>query len=129
MLSREAVIITGKLGEIVTLHTDFIKNDEAIAIKPYSYQEEEIKQYEIWSDTRHYREIYQIYEHCNRLYIISTDHNLTVWERNSPKSVKYVYAIKFLTSSVQSFFFSESDPRNVFALLKDSVVRSFVPFD
>lgn len=38
MLSRETVIITGKLGEIVTLHTEFIKNDEAIAIKPYSYQ-------------------------------------------------------------------------------------------
>lgn len=40
-----------------------------------------------------------------------------------------MYTIKFLTSSIQNFFYSENDPRNIFALLKDSAVRSFTPLD
>jgi len=83
----------------------------------------------VWTDGKHYKEIYYIYEHNNRLYIISTDHNLTIWMKSPNLTVKYLYTIKFLTSSIQNFFYSESDPRNIFALLKDSAVRSFTPLD
>jgi hypothetical protein len=88
-----------------------------------------VKEYEVWADSRHYKEIYFIYQHSERLYVISTDHNLTVWEKGPLGRVKYIYTLKFLTASVQSFFYSETDPRNVFALLKDSAVRSFTPLD
>lgn len=39
LLSRDSLILTGKLGEIITLHTEIIKNEETVNIKPYSYQE------------------------------------------------------------------------------------------
>lgn len=39
MLTRDTIILTGKLGEIVTLKTEMIKNEELISIKPYSWQE------------------------------------------------------------------------------------------
>lgn len=130
LLSSKAIILTGKLGEIVTLHMDVIKNEEAVNVKPYSWQEEEVREYEVWADSKHYKEIYFIYQHVDRLYIISTDHNLTVWDIVSqPGKAKFIYTLKFLTASVNSFFYSESDPRNVFALLKDSAVRSFTPLD
>lgn len=88
-----------------------------------------MKEYEVWPDSKHYKEIYFIYQHTDRLYAISTDHNLSVWQIAPQGKVKFVYTLKFLTAAVQSFFYPESDPRNVFALLKDSAVRSFTPLD
>lgn len=112
---------------MVSLYIDFIEEGSNLTIRPYSY-EEEVKGYKVWIDSKHYKEIYAIYEHQNHYFMISTDHNLTIWN-NTKNGCKYLYSIKFLTSSVQNFFFSESDPRNVFALLKDSIVRSFSPLD
>jgi hypothetical protein len=43
LLSRDTLVLTGKLGEIVTLHTEAIKDESAVSIKPYSWQEEEAK--------------------------------------------------------------------------------------
>jgi hypothetical protein len=80
LLSKSEIIITGKLGEIVTLHTEAIKSESALNVKPYSWQEEEVKEYEVWTDSKHYKEIYFIYQHRERIYIISTDHNLSVWQ-------------------------------------------------
>lgn len=62
--------------------------------------------------------------------MVSTDHNLTVWQTLPNKTeVKYLFSVKFLTSPVLSFFTSQDDPRNVFALLKDSNIRSFSPLE
>lgn len=65
LLSESEVIITGKFGEIVTLKADLIVDGSKISIKPYSYEEksEEETQYEVWPDSRHYKEIYWIYKH------------------------------------------------------------------
>ena len=60
--------------------------------------------------------------------MVSTDHNLTVWQKQ-PLQPKYLYSIKFLTSSVSFFFTAEHDPRTVFALLKDANLRSFAPLE
>jgi len=66
----------------VTLRTEFISDETKVFIKPYSYEEknEEINHYEVWHDSKHYKEIYWIYKHENRIYMISTDHNLSVWD-------------------------------------------------
>ena len=62
--------------------------------------------------------------------MISTDHNMTIWQKHQNyRDVKYLYSIKFLTSPVQFFFHSEGDPRTVYALLKDSPIRSFTPLE
>lgn len=106
LLSKDALLLTGKLGEIVTLRTHIIKEGEAVSVKPYSWQEEEAPQYEVWPDSKHYKEIYCIYAHQQRLYIISTDHNLSVWQQAPPDRLKYVYTLKFLTASVNSFFYA-----------------------
>ena len=130
LLTEKSVILTCKLGEVVTIHADKVKPNTCLHLKPYSYQENQELPYEVWSDSRHYKEIYSIYEHNNRLYLVSTDHNLTIWQQMAHSSnVKYLYCIKFLTAPVQFFFHCENDPRTVFALLKDSAVRSFSPLE
>lgn len=128
LLSPDDIVLTGKFGEIVTIHSKLIKDRDSLVIKPYSNQEGEV-QYTCWSDSRHYKEIYFIYGHLDRLYAVSTDHNLTIWQVQGKSETKYLYSIKFLTAPVQNFFYSESDPRNLFALLKDSAVRSFTPLE
>jgi len=60
--------------------------------------------------------------------MISTDHNLTIWLKQG-NSIKYLYSIKFLTAPVQYFFNSEVEPKTVYALLKDSAIRSFIPLE
>jgi hypothetical protein len=60
--------------------------------------------------------------------LISTDHNLSVW-LPTPQTVKFLFTIKFLTAPVAAFFHSEHDPRMLYALLKDSAIRSFSPLE
>lgn len=60
--------------------------------------------------------------------MISTDHNLTVWQHQK-QDVKYLYSIKFMTAPVQYFFHSQVEPKTVYALLKDSAIRSFTPLE
>lgn len=79
MLSTDQIVLTGKFGEIVTLHTKIIKDRDSVVVRPYSNQQGEVL-YSCWADSRHYKEIYYIYGHFDRLYAISTDHNLTVWQ-------------------------------------------------
>ncbi len=63
--------------------------------------------------------------------MVSTDHNLTIWQLAAGQSVqaKYLYSIKFLTAPVSYFFHAEHDPRTIFTLLKDSAIRSFSPLE
>jgi hypothetical protein len=122
-LDRTGIIMSGKMGEVFTLSTDRVK--DSVNVKPYSMEEQE--EYRVWSDSRHYKEIYTILEGGNRLYMVSTDHNLTVWEKNQSHLPKYIYSLKFLTSSISFFFTPQHDPHTIFALLKDSNLRSFAP--
>jgi hypothetical protein len=129
LLSASVVVLTGKFGEVVTIDAEKVQHQSTLQIKPYSYQEGELA-YSCWLDSHHYKEIYCIYRHLERLYLISTDHNLTIWQLQPPATaVKYLYAVKFLTAPVQFFFRGEKDPRTAFALLKDSAIRSFTPLE
>jgi len=96
--------MTGKFGEVFSLYPSYIQNESSLLIKPYSY-EEESKSFRVWIDSKHYKEIYAIYKHLNHYYMISTDHNLSVWSLINDQ-IKYAFSIKFLTSSVQNFFYS-----------------------
>ena len=82
----------------------------------------------IWDDSKHYKEIYGIYTHEEYLYFNSTDQNLSIWKTAKEFTIiKHQYSLKFITASTQSIFYCESDPKVMFALLKDSIIRSSVP--
>ena len=119
-------IASGKMGELFSINPQLLKNNEIVAIKPHSI-EDVPDCLEIWDDSKHYKEIYSIYAYKNHLYFNSTDQNMSIWEIREAKPPKHKYSIKFLTSSVQSIFFCESDAKVMFLLLKDSIIRSSVP--
>lgn len=61
------------------------------------------------------------------LYSISTDQTLNMWWSTPTGTLVHKFTIKFLTSELESIFYSEADPNTLFFLLKDSFIRSVAP--
>ena len=120
LLDSERVLVTGKFGEVAEVRVGRVEEGANLAIRPYSHQDED-GPYWLWPDSRHYKEIYHIVAHGQRLYLLSIDHNLSVWLAHAQP--KYVYSHKFLTAAVGGFLPVPHDPHTLMALLKDSVLR------
>ena len=76
ILNEQEFIVTGKLGEIITIKAQKIK--KTIKVRPYSMEEGDDCT-SIWDQSKHYKEIYGIYLHNKKLYCSSTDQTLSIW--------------------------------------------------